>query len=450
MSLGLVVFGVGSVAGTLATRPGHLIAARALMGIGGALIVPATLSILVNIFTESHERRRAITYWTLMNAAGIFVGPITGALLLRNFWWGSCFLVNVPVVLLALLLSRVLVPTSRDPDRARFDLVGAGVSTAALASLLWAIIEAPDRGWSDPTILLLFVGSLTLGTLFVIWELRVPNPMLDVGAFRNPQLSAAAIAMTIAFIAMTGAMFLSSQSLQLAKGYTPLAAALAISGPIVAVNFLVMPRAPRLVERFGPRVVIATGISFISLAALVIAATTPTSGYANLLIGFATMALAFSVFVPASTEAIVTAVPAEKSGSASALNQVTRQLGTALGVAIGGSIAASGYHASFASQQNALPVGISRVAGGSITGAITVARTLEGKARSVLLSVADRAFLHGVRLALIAAASLAILGALFALVMIPKKSSSVEPPGLAVGEQSPGSARGVSLAEETS
>ena len=315
LTIGLVLFGVSSLAASFSTGPEQVIAWRAGMGVGAALIMPATLSILVNVFTETHQRSRAIAYWTLMNATGAFFGPVLGGLLLRNFWWGSIFLVNVPVVAVALLAGRVLVPESRDPDVTPFDLPGAVLSMAAMAALLWGIIEGPAQGWGDPEVLAGFAAAALLGVAFIARERTAVHPMLDLSAFASPQLSAAAVAMTVAFIAMTGTMFLMTQSLQLVKGYTPLAAALATSGPIVAINFLVMPRAPGMIARFGTRWLVSGGTALITVASLVIARTTVSSGYLNLFVGFALMALAFSSFVPASTEAIVTAVPADKAGA---------------------------------------------------------------------------------------------------------------------------------------
>lgn len=243
--------------------------------------------------------------------------------------------------------------------------------------------------------------------------------MIDLATFRAPQLTAAAIAMTVAFIAMTGSMFLIVQSLQLVKGYSPLTAAFATSGPITVVNFLLMPRAPALTERFGARWMVAAGAALVAVASLVIATTTVHSGYANLFVGFSVMACAFSVFVPASTEAIMTAVPKEMSGGASAINQSTRQLGQALGVAIGGSIAASGYRAGFVTAGLHLPAAALRAASSSITGAIAVGRRLGTGSRQVLLGAAHAAFLHGVRLALVAAALLACASAVYASRAIP-------------------------------
>lgn len=420
MTAGLVTLGGGSFLAALATNSAQLISARAIMGIGGALIVPQSLSILVNVFTEQSERRRAIAYWSLTNAAGIFVGPVAGGFLLRHFWWGSCFLMNVPVVLITILLGRKFIPTSRDPNTKGFDLPAAAMSSATLAVLLWAIIEGPAQGWTDPVTLGAFSVAAVLGVSFVSWELRVRDPMLDVGILRSRQLSAAATAMTVVFVAMTGSMFLVTQSLQLVKAYTPLAAALAISGPIVAVNLLVVPRAPGLTERFGARWMVVMGAGLTCCGALVIASTTADSGYANLLIGFATMALAFSLFVPATTEAIITAVPPERSGGASALNQLTRQLGQALGVAIAGSIAASGYRTGFVASQD-LPNATLETAGTSITEALQLADTLDGAEREALLDVAYEAFISGQRLALVMAAVLALVAAVFAALAIPSR-----------------------------
>jgi EmrB/QacA subfamily drug resistance transporter len=436
MTVGLVIFGASSLAAAFSTSPTQLILWRAVMGLGAALIMPATLSILVNVFTEERERRRAIAYWSLMNAGGAFLGPVAGGLLLRNFWWGSCFVVNVPVVIVAVALGRKLVPTSRNPTAVSFDPVGAILSVMALGGLLWTIIEGPVFGWGDPLIAGIAAVTVVLGAAFVVWERRVTHPMLDLGMFALPQLSAAAAAMTIAFMAMTGSMYLITQSLQLVKGYTPLAAALATSVPIVTVNFLVMPRSPQLIERFGARWMVSAGSILVACASLVIALTTVHSGYANLGFGFAIMALAFSVFVPASTDAIMTAVPREEAGGASAINQMTRQIGQALGVAVGGSIAASSYRSGFSASALQLPAATVHSAQSSITGALEAARHLGGASQAALLAVADHAFLHGVRLALIAAAGLAVCGAVFAAVAIPSRqaTASSQPEDIAAVE----------------
>ena len=423
MQAGLVVFLLSSIGASASASPTALIVWRGIMGIGAALVMPATLSILVNIFTEARERRRAIAYWSLMNAAASFVGPVTGGLLLREFWWGSCFLVNVPFVSATLVLGHFLVPSSRDPEAARrFDVPGAVLSSLALGALLWGVIEGPVKGWGHVAVVGGFVVAALSLVGFVAWELRTPEPMLELRFFRSGQLKAAVIAMTIATMAMTGAFFLIQQSLQLVKGYTPLAAALATSGPIVTVNFLVMPRAPGLTERFGTRWMVATGSGLIAVASLIIALTTVDSSYLNLFVGFALMATAFSIFVPASTEAVMTAMPAEKAGGASAINQMTRQVGAALGVAMAGSIAASGYRSGFRAPDTPLPDDVVARGGSSITDALSAAATLAGTARDAFLRAAHEAFLHGVRIAVIGSAVLAAIGAVYAARAIPPRT----------------------------
>jgi EmrB/QacA subfamily drug resistance transporter len=419
LTAGLALFGVSSFAASFSTSPGEVILWRAGMGIGAALIMPATLSILVNVFTDSAERSRAIAYWSLMNATGAFFGPVLGGLLLRRFWWGSIFLVNVPVVVVALVLGRFRIPESRDPDVTPFDIPGAVLSIAAMVCLLWGIIEGPAQGWGQAQVVAGFVGALVLGAGFVVRELTAQHPMVDLSAFASPQLSAAAVAMMIAFMAMVGTMFLVTQSLQLVKGYTPLAAALATSGPIVVINFLVMPRAPGMIARFGTRWLVAGGTACIAVASVVISLTSVDSGYLNLFFGFAIMALGFSSFVPASTEAIVTAVPVEKAGGASAVNQLCRQLGQSLGVAIGGSIAASGYRASFARTSGSLPPPVAHSASSSITAALDTAEHLGPALANQLLAIADAAFLTGVRVAVLCAGALAVLATVFAAIAIP-------------------------------
>ncbi|MGX7677969.1 MFS transporter [Jatrophihabitans sp. DSM 45814] len=421
MTIGLVICGVSSILAGVAQNPTQLIVWRTIMGIGAALVMPATLSILVNVYTERAQRTKAIAYWSLMNATGSFIGPITGGLLLRWATWNFCFYVNIPFVIAAVIMGHYLVPTSKDPSQARFDVLGAILSTGALASLVWAIIEGPNKGWTSPAVASTFIVAVVLLVAFVVWELHTPSPMLDLPLFAKPQLSAAAVALTIAFLAMSGAMYLSSLALQFVKGYTPLAAAVAVSAPITLVNFIVVPRAPWLIHRFGTRVMVSGGIATIACSALIIATLTRTSGYWVLCLGFAMMALAFSTFVPASTEAIMTAVPAERSGGASAVNELTRQVGQALGIALGGGITAIGYHSQFDAASVGLTGENADHAHSSLSGALSVSAKLGGEIGQAVRVAAENAYIHGIRLALMVAAGAALLGALYAALGIPSK-----------------------------
>jgi MFS family permease len=413
------VFGVASLAGSQADTASALVFWRALMGIGAAMIVPSTLSILVNLFPDRVERRRAIAVWSLMNAVGVLIGPLTGGVLLQHFWWGSVLLVNVPIVAVVLVAGIRLVPSSRDPAAARFDVVGAVLSAAALVILVWAIIEAPTRGWTSPVVLAAAPTAIALGWAFAAYERRTPDPMLDLSVFRSGRLSAAAGAMWIAFLAMSGSMFLSTQSLQLVNGYSALAAAAAISLPLVIVNFVMVPFAPRLIARLGSRTMITGGCALTGCACVLITASGTSSGYVIYLFGFALMALAFSTFVPASTDLIMSAVPATRAGTASAINQMTRQLGQALGVAIAGSIAATGYHARLPSHIPSVPAISVRAASDSLTTALAIAQRLPKQSRVSLLAAARTAFLGGMDSALFVAAAIAVIGSIFAARKIP-------------------------------
>lgn len=419
---GLLLCGAGSLAAALSSAPEQLILWRAVMGIGGAFVMPATLSILVNVFTEPRPRSRAIATWTLMHATGSFIGPLCGGLLLEWWTWSACFYVSIPLVVLAVAGTVLWVPTSRDPAAARFDMLGAALSTGALTLLIWGVIEGAERGWTSPLVIGSFVLALAFGAAFVRWEGRTSSPMLDLSALRIPALRASSISLIIAFVAMSSAMYLSMLSLQLGKGYSALAAAAVTAIPITLVNFMVVPFAPRLIARFGTRALVSAGVGTIALSSLVIATMTATSGVVPLLVGFALMAAAFSIYTPASTEAIVTSVPAERSGGASALTQLTRQLGQSLGVALGGGVAAMGFRAEFDTSDFALDPTDRELAGSSFTGALDVVERLDAALHDAFLLAAQEAFVVGVRYMLVICAVLAVIGAIYAAVAIPGRN----------------------------
>src|SRR5689334_6031721 len=235
LTAGLIVFGIGSLASALVGSPSALILTRAVQGFGAAFIMPSTLSILTNVF-PSDERGRAIGIWAGVSGLGVAIGPITGGYLLEHFYWGAIFLVNIPVIAVALIAGTLLVPNSRDAHAPKLDLVGTVLSVSMLVTLLYGIIEGPNRGWTDPVIVGAFaVGALLLAA-FIVWELRSDHPMLDVTFFKNPRFSAASIAVTLVFFALFGSLFFVSQYLQFVLGYDPLQAGvclLPIAGALV-------------------------------------------------------------------------------------------------------------------------------------------------------------------------------------------------------------------------
>ena len=342
LTIGLVIFGVGSALSAFAPSATVLIGTRALMGIGASAIMPATLSILTNVFHDPRERAKAIGVWAGVSAIGIAIGPIAGGVLLQHFWWGSVFLVNVPVVIIALVAGFLLVPDSRDPAAGRLDPLGSVLSIAGLSLLLWAVIEGPSNGWGSTSVLGGFIIGAAILTGFFVWELKCANPMLDVRFFENPRFSAASGAITLAFLALFGTIFLLTQYTQQVLGYTTVEAG-AIFLPQSIVLMIFAPMSTRWVRMFGNKAVVATGL-FVLAVALALMATFQTDSSAYLVVGITALsAFGMAHVVAPATESIMGSLPRAKAGVGSAMNDTTRQVGGAVGVALLGSILASAF-----------------------------------------------------------------------------------------------------------
>lgn len=415
LSIGLGIFGVGSVASALVGSPNHLIATRALMGVGGALIMPATLSIISNVFTVPAERARAIAVWAGFSAVGIAIGPLSGGWLLQHFWWGSVFMVNIPIVALALLGGRLFVPESRDPSPRGLDPVGALLSIVGLVTLVWAIIEAPGRGWSQGGTLAAFALAAVLLGSFVAWELHTDHPMLDVHFFANPRFTAASMAVTMVFFALFGSMFLQTQYLQFVLGYTALQAGLRV-GPVAIVLMVAAPLSARLVERVGTKAVVAAGLAIVAVSLVILSFATATSGYGPVLASMLVMGAGMGMTMAPATESIMGSLPRAKAGVGSAVNDTTRQVGGALGVAILGSLLASTYRSS-------LGTTVSAAARASVGGALQVARGLGGDQGAALARAARSAYVDGMGVGVLVAAAVALLGSFVALVFLPSRAA---------------------------
>src|SRR4051794_32761221 len=339
---GLAVFGLASVAGGLTNTPGQLIVARCVMGLGAAMVFPATLSMISNVFVERAERARAIGLWGASAGVAIALGPIVGGWLLEHFSWTSIFFAMAPVAALAAVLVARTVPTSRDPHAPKADRPGLVLSTAAMALLIYTIIEAPDHGWSSARSVSGFVLAAVLLGAFVAWERRTPEPLLDIGLFRNLRFTAASGSITIAFFALAGFIFLITQYFQFFKGYSPLSTGVHML-PVAASVGVMSVLGTRLAVRFGTKLVVATGLTFLAgFFAWVSTASSSTSYLviaAQMILGGSGMGLTSA---PA-TEAIMGVVPRAKAGVGSAVNDATRLLGATLGVAVIGSVYASLY-----------------------------------------------------------------------------------------------------------
>jgi EmrB/QacA subfamily drug resistance transporter len=425
LTFGLITFGAGSALAAFSGSAGALIAFRAVMGVGGAFIMPATLSIITNVFTDPRERGRAIGVWAGASALGLAVGPATGGLLLEHFWWGSVLLVNVPIVLIALVGGFLLVPESRDPAAPRVDVPGAVLSIVGFATLLWALIEGPTRGWGSAPVVGGFLGGLAIIGVFLWWERTTPTPMLDVNFFRNRRFSAASAAITLTFMALMGMIFGLTQYLQSVLGFSPLKAG-AILIPMSLVMMVLAPLSARLVERVGTKLVVGSGLVIVSLALLSqtqLGASTPTT-----VVILTTLVLAAgmaNVMAPA-TESIMGSLPRAKAGVGSAVNDTTRQVGGAIGVALIGSLLASVYRGDVRTGLGELGVSGSVVsqASSTVQAGVATGANVGGAAGRDIVAVAHDAFLSGYHLGVLVAAGITLAAALGVFLWLPARATA--------------------------
>jgi EmrB/QacA subfamily drug resistance transporter len=420
LNAGLLVFGAASAGSAFAGAPAVLIAARAAMGVGAALIMPATLSIITNTFPPS-ERGRAIGVWAGMAALGVVLGPVAGGWLLEHFWWGSVFLVNVPVVALAILAGWPLVPESRDPAATPLDPIGAALSVVALVGLVYAIIQAPADGWTDSRILLAFGVAAVLSVAFGWWERHTRHPMLPLAFFRDPRFSAASGAIAMAFFALFGSVFLLTQHLQFVLGYTPLQTGVRVL-PVAAL-ILAAPLSARLAERIGTKLVVAAGLLTVAGGLWLLSTVQLGDGYGPVAAMLALLGIGMGLTVAPATESIMGSLPLAKAGVGSAMNDTTRQVGGALGVAVLGSVLAAGYRTAIQPTLRDAPPQLAQAAGDSIGAAAAIAAQL-GPAGRGLLEAARAAFLQGMGDAVQVGAGVAAFAALLVLLFLPGRAGN--------------------------
>ncbi|HEY9372357.1 MFS transporter [Streptomyces sp.] len=426
---GIAVFGIGSALAAMSGAPGELIVYRAVMGLGAAFVMPATLAVLMNVF-ERDEQPRAIGIWAGSVGLAIAVGPITGGILLEHFWWGSIFLVNVPVVLLALVLMAWLVPDSKDPKPGRLDLTGVLLSVLGLVLLVYGIIRGGElASFTDLTVLAPTLGGLAVLAVFVLHERRSDHPSVDMTYFRKPEFSAGVAAIALVFFALLGVTFFSAFYLQSVRGYSALQAGLLIL-PLAVAQTVFAPRARLVVERFGARAVCTAGMLAVAagLAAFALFdATTPV--WLMELVFFVQGAGMAHIMTPV-TVAVMQALPREKAGSGSAINNVFRQVGGALGVAVLGSVLSTTYRGEIEGHLGAVPAGLRETAGESIEATLGVAEKL-GPAGKALVEPAYAAFLDAMHVTALASAGVALVGALVVARFLPGR-------GPAAGAGGPG------------
>ena len=419
--VGLTTFLAGSIAAASATSTTMLIAARGVMGVGGALIMPTTLSILVNAFGDPRERAKAIAVWTAASGAGIALGPIVGGALMRSFSWSSVFWINVPLLVAAIVGALHVVPDSRDPHATRLDPVGALLSVAAGGSLVYAVIQAPDHGWlSATTITTLAIGAVS-GLVFAAWEAHREDPMLDLRLFRHRGFSVASVALAILFFAMAGAVFLQAQYLQFILDYSPLAAGVALVP--AAIGILIGTGAgAHLAATVGGRVAVATG-TLLSAAGLATQALfIDGTSYAPTGVGLLLFGLGAGVAMPSATDIIMATLPPARAGVGSAVNDTVRELGGALGVAVIGSVAATSYTSSVRADLTRFPE-LTDSARAALTDNVGAAIDMShdiGPNGAEIISIARNAFVDSMSGALWVSAIAAVGATILALVYLPR------------------------------
>ncbi|MFD8759017.1 MFS transporter [Streptomyces mirabilis] len=435
---GMLVFGAGSALSALSDSSGQLITFRAVMGFGGAFILPATLAIIMNVF-ERDEQPKAIGIWTSVVGFAIALGPITGGILLQHFWWGSVFLVNVPIVVVAAVAMVAIVPDSKNPKPGKLDPVGVVLSILALVSLIYGIIKGGQEGgftgaqsWGP------IVAGLAVLGVFVVYERSSDHPALDVTWFRNRRFSASVAAIGLVFFALTGVTFFSVFYNQSVRGYSVLQSGLLVL-PLAASQMFFAPRARLVVNRFGARAVCATGLVLTAVAFagfLLLGQDTPIWVLEVL---FFLMGTGMAHVMPPATVMIMSSLPREKAGSGSAVNNTFRQVGGALGVAVLGALLSATYRSGIDDHLGVLPASDRQAAGESVEATLSVAEKL-GPTGKALVQPAHDAFIHAMHITAIGSAAVALVGAVVVLLFLPRKAAAVvagadEPERQTVGAQ---------------
>jgi len=414
---GLVVFGTASAGAVFVDSPGALIALRTVSGVGAAMIMPMTLSIVTSVFPPE-ERAGAVGVWAGVAGAGTFVSLLVSGALLEFFSWPAIFALSVALATLALVGTALLVPTSRDPEDAALDPVGALLSVAGISGVVFAIIEGPALGWTSPPVVASFVAGMLALVAFVLWELHSKRPMLDPRLFLVRPFSAGTLSITMSHVAIFGLFFVALQYLQQILGYSPLLSGLAVL-PMVAA-FALSPASAHLSERVGPALVIAVGLALGAAGLAVLSTLGVGSSYWHVLAGFVLTGASMALSAAPATNAIVASLPQGKQGVASAVNDLSRELGGVLGIAILGSVLNAGYRSGLADAARGVPGEALARAQESLASALWVASQLGGGEGERLANAAREAFVGGLSASLLAGAVFLALGAVSVLLLATK------------------------------
>ncbi len=422
---GLAAFAGGSAFSAWSGSPDRLVLARFCMGVGAAAIMPSTLSILTNVFSADRDRARAIGIWSGTTGLGVAVGPILGGFLLDHYWWGSVFLINVPIAVAAIVATLWLVPNSRNLRPKRTDLLGALLSMIGLGLLLWAIIEAPNRSWTSPLTLGALGAAVVAIVGFVLWERSIDHPMLPLQFFRKRRFSAAIASLALVLFALLGMFFLMTQYLQFVLGFSPLQTGLRIA-PIALVLLVAAPLSVLLARThwLGTKPVVVAGMLLIAVGLVLLSHITVHSSYTGLLPAFFLIGTGVGLAMAPSTESVMGSLSAAEAGVGSATNDTALQIGGALGVGVLGTVLNAHYRSQMSSLLTGIriPGSIRNVVLGSLGGAQAVAQHVPGAAGRALYSTARESFVTGMDQALIVAAAVVGVAGLVVLLVLPNRA----------------------------
>lgn len=424
---GLAVFATGSALSAFSGSADRLIAARAFMGVGGAAIMPSTLSILTNVFTRAEDRARAIGIWSGTTGLGVAIGPVAGGWLLAHFWWGSVFLINVPIALVGLLATVWLIPNSKNPDSKRSDPIGGALSIVGMGLLLWGIIEAPDRSWTSPLVLGAVAAAAVVLAGFIAWERHSTHPMLELRFFASRRFSTAMAATALVIFALMGGLFLLTQYLQFSLGYTAFQTGLRIA-PIAAVLLVVAPLSALVVRFVGTKPVVFIGMALIALGLGLLSYVTVHGTYMNVFPAFLLIGIGTGLTLAPCTESVMGSLPIEQAGVGSATNGAALQTGGALGVGVLGSLLNTRYQNRLAPVLTHYPIPkpILHMITGSLGGALAVGQNIRGVLGTELVNFARQAFVSGMDLAVTVGSVVVGVAALGVLLVLPNRAG--QPP----------------------
>ncbi|MGE5801741.1 MAG: MFS transporter [Gemmatimonadota bacterium] len=408
LMIGAAAFGVGSILAAFSPSAEMLIVTRALLGLAGATLAPSTLSLIRNMFLDPHQRTFAIGVWVTSYSVGAAIGPLLGGIVLQYFWWGSVFLISVPVMVLLLIVGPMLLPEFRDPNAGRLDIYSATLSLGSVLALIYGLKRFAEHGL-DPLAAFVVAEGLVLGVAFVRRQRRLADPLIDLRLFRAPAFNASLALYMLATLVAFGAYIYIAQHLQLVLGLTPFAAGLATVPAMlsfVAGSLIV----PLIVRRVSSATTMAAGLVIAAVGFYVLSRAADSTGLGALIAGSVIYSLGISPVVILATDLIVGSAPVEKAGAASAISETSSELGGALGIAILGSIGIAVYRAALA---DGLPPGLSpeaaRAARATLGGAVGIAETLAEPARTELLRVARGAFSRAFELTALLSAGIALL-----------------------------------------